>query len=122
RVGRGGLRQLVVAVADDNAGAARLYLRLGYVDTGRIVESRYRYPDETGRLVDIVEYNRRLVKDLSAGPSGHGGVDVAVGPGQAGVSEGGGDGHDGHADRREDGADAEAADSDAAGQGAERDR
>jgi ribosomal protein S18 acetylase RimI-like enzyme len=67
RVRQRGGHRLVVDVADDNPGAARLYLRLGYVDTGHIVESRYPYPDETGRLVEVVEHNLRLVKDLAAG-------------------------------------------------------
>jgi ribosomal protein S18 acetylase RimI-like enzyme len=69
RVRQRGRHRLVIDVADDNPRAARLYLRLGYVDTGRIVESRYQYPDETGRVVQVVEHNHRLVKDLDAGPA-----------------------------------------------------
>ena len=64
RVRQQGLHRLVIDVATDNPRAARLYLRLGYVDTGRIIESRYDYPDETGRVVEFVEHDHRLVKNL----------------------------------------------------------
>ncbi len=64
RVRHKGLHRLVIDVAADNPRAARLYFRLGYVDTGRIIESRYDYPDETGRVVEVVEHNHRLVKNI----------------------------------------------------------
>jgi GNAT superfamily N-acetyltransferase len=59
-----GRRELAIDVADDNLDAAKLYLRLGYRDTGRVIESRYEYPDESGRLIEAVEHNRRLLKEL----------------------------------------------------------
>ena len=59
-----GCQTAAIAVADDNASAARLYARLGYREAGLRVESRYAYPDETGVLQDIVEHDRVLLKRL----------------------------------------------------------
>lgn len=59
-----GFSRLGISVADDNPEAARLYARLGYVDSGLRYESRYMYPDDAGVLVEQVEHDRLLVKAL----------------------------------------------------------
>jgi len=61
-----GLHRVGVGVADDNPRAAKLYARLGYVDTGLRTESRYMYPDAAGVPHEIVEHDILLVKDLEA--------------------------------------------------------
>ena len=59
-----GFRRIGLGAADDNPGAAALYTRLGYADTGLRAESRYMYPDDAGVPREIVENNILLVKDL----------------------------------------------------------
>ena len=62
-----GFNRLGISVADDNPDAARLYARLGYVDSGLRHESRYMYPDDAGVLVEQVEHDVLLVKALDVG-------------------------------------------------------
>lgn len=59
-----GFRQLGLAVADDNAEAAKLYARLGYTDSGVRHESRYMDRDDDGNAFEVVEHNVVLIKDL----------------------------------------------------------
>jgi ribosomal protein S18 acetylase RimI-like enzyme len=59
-----GLHRIGVGVADDNPRAAKLYVRLGYADTGLRTDSRYMYPDDAGVPREIVEHDILLVKDL----------------------------------------------------------
>ena len=62
-----GFSRLGISVADDNPEAARLYARLGYVDSGLRRESRYLYPDDAGVLAERVEREVLLVKALHVG-------------------------------------------------------
>lgn len=59
-----GYRRLGLGVDEDNPDAARLYLRLGYVDSGVRCVSRYTYPDDAGVPREMVEHCRCLVIDL----------------------------------------------------------
>lgn len=61
-----GSPRVCLAVAVENAGAARLYDRLGYRDWGRgTVVSSWSYRDEAGRPVVEREVVRYLVKPLT---------------------------------------------------------
>lgn len=64
RIRQNGYNRAGIGVAEDNPGAARLYRRMGYVDTGLRSVSRYDYPDEDGALREIVEHCRTLIKQL----------------------------------------------------------
>lgn len=64
RIRQRGYIRAGIGVGEDNPRAARLYGRLGYVDTGLRVTSRYDYPDEHGVMQEIVEHDRVLIKDL----------------------------------------------------------
>jgi ribosomal protein S18 acetylase RimI-like enzyme len=59
-----GWRRAALGVEVGNVDAARLYARLGYVDTGRRSVARYRYRDADGVTHDVVEHNMLLVKAL----------------------------------------------------------
>ncbi|CAN5787408.1 hypothetical protein BH18ACT7_BH18ACT7_14710 [soil metagenome] len=59
-----GYRQVSLAVGRDNDPAARLYARLGYVDTWLREVSRYDAPDASGTSYRIEEHNRLLRKRL----------------------------------------------------------
>jgi ribosomal protein S18 acetylase RimI-like enzyme len=60
-----GFARVGLGVATDNEAAARLYLRLGYVDTGMAAECRYTYYDGDDVAHDVVEVDRYLVRDLT---------------------------------------------------------
>ncbi|MBA3248765.1 MAG: GNAT family N-acetyltransferase [Geodermatophilaceae bacterium] len=60
-----GHRQVSLAVGQDNEAAARLYARLGYVDTWLREVSRYDVPEDTGPQRRVEEHNRLLRKRLS---------------------------------------------------------
>ena len=61
---RRGQAGVCLSVADDNLGAARLYARLGYEDSGLRAEDRYTYPDQDGVPREIVEAVLVLHKQL----------------------------------------------------------
>ncbi|MBA3524851.1 MAG: GNAT family N-acetyltransferase [Geodermatophilaceae bacterium] len=53
-----------LGVSVDNDGAARLYERLGFWDTGVRETTAYRYPDDDGVMQDVVEQDRLLRLDF----------------------------------------------------------
>lgn len=61
-----GIRQLAVGVAEDNPDAQRLYLRLGYRETGVVDCSEYDWKDESGTEHHTVERDQVLIKELPA--------------------------------------------------------
>ncbi|WP_434616651.1 GNAT family N-acetyltransferase [Arthrobacter sp. A5] len=63
-IGRQGLRQTAVGVADDNPNAKRLYLRLGYRSTGVFDVSGYEWATDGGTVRHAIERDQLLVKDL----------------------------------------------------------
>lgn len=58
--------QVAVGVADDNAGAQRLYVRLGYGATGVFDVSEYDWVADDGSVRHEVERNQLLVKTLGS--------------------------------------------------------
>ena len=63
-----GVKELVLYVGEDNAGAGRLYERLGYRRTGIVEASEYDYLDSHGVDRHAVEWNECLAKGIAAGP------------------------------------------------------
>ena len=61
---RRGCRQLGLGVDDHNHGAAALYLRLGYQETGCRYLDRYHYVDDNGVRHEVADPARFLVKRL----------------------------------------------------------
>jgi ribosomal protein S18 acetylase RimI-like enzyme len=59
-----GAGQLAVSVAPDNAGAARLYRRLGFRPTGIVDVCSYSWADDQGNRHHEVESSELLVKPL----------------------------------------------------------
>lgn len=59
-----GRRHVAVGVSLDNEGAARLYERLGYRQTGVVDTSEYDWFDDDGTVRHAVEQDQLLVKDL----------------------------------------------------------
>jgi GNAT superfamily N-acetyltransferase len=59
-----GIELIGLAAADDNVDAARLYGRLGYVDSGVRVVTNYEYIDPDGDTREATERNRFLLKRL----------------------------------------------------------
>lgn len=59
-----GYRELTLNVAEGNAGAMRLYRRLGY-DVLKKIPGKWSYYDDQGRLQTIVEPGYRLIKSLT---------------------------------------------------------
>ena len=62
-VGRGHDR-CAIGVEVDNVAAARLYERLGYIDTGELETYEYTWVDAAGGEHPITETSRRLTKTL----------------------------------------------------------
>lgn len=60
---RRGFRELTLNVAEENEGALRLYLRLGYKIVKRI-PGKWAYYDDQGRLQTVAEPGYRLLKRL----------------------------------------------------------
>jgi GNAT superfamily N-acetyltransferase len=63
-----GLERVGLGVTDDNVRAARLYLRLGYTETGCRYVDRYVYTLPGGKQVTAADQARFLVKPLRATP------------------------------------------------------
>lgn len=61
--------QLAIWVAEDNLGARRLYLRLGFRPTGRSESITYDAVDDDGQLETITETNCELVKRWTPSPN-----------------------------------------------------
>ena len=61
---RRGFRELTLNVSEENEGAIRLYLRLGYKIVKRI-SGEWAYYDDQGRLQTVAEPGYRLIKQLS---------------------------------------------------------
>lgn len=59
-----GHRQVGIGVGEDNPDAARLYLRLGFTDTGVGYADRYTYVDHDGVPHDAQDAVRYLVRPL----------------------------------------------------------
>ena len=55
-------RQLVVGVGVDNARAAALYDRLGFVRTGVVSRTTYEYVDDEGATRMATETDEQLIK------------------------------------------------------------
>lgn len=70
-IGRVGMPQVAVGVADDNPHAERLYLGLGYRRTGIIDVSEYSWVSDDGTVQQASERGQLLVKDLLQGPDRH---------------------------------------------------
>jgi len=64
RIRRRGYTRAGIGVGEDNLRAARLYARLGYVDTGLRCASRYDYPDQDGVLREVIENDIAMVREL----------------------------------------------------------
>jgi GNAT superfamily N-acetyltransferase len=64
-----GFDRIGLGVADDNDRAARLYLRLGYAETGCRYLDRYHYVAEDGTRHEVAEPCRFLVKQLTDDPA-----------------------------------------------------
>lgn len=62
-----GLARVTIGVDEDNPRAAALYIRLGYLDTGRRWVGTYRYYDEADVEHGATEHVRLLAKELRAG-------------------------------------------------------
>lgn len=60
------LEQVGTGVADDNSGAARLYERLGYRDSGDRYVTSYQHFDADGTPHHATERNRFLIKQLDS--------------------------------------------------------
>jgi GNAT superfamily N-acetyltransferase len=56
-----------IGVGDDNPAAARLYLRLGFVETGLAYTDEYTWTDAEGIDHDAADPVRYLVRDLRQG-------------------------------------------------------
>ncbi|WP_234359240.1 GNAT family N-acetyltransferase [Plantactinospora sp. BC1] len=65
---RRGRHRIGMGVEEQNVRAARLYLRLGYRDTGCRYLDRYPYVDDHGVRHEIADACRFLVKTISALP------------------------------------------------------
>lgn len=64
RIRERGYARASIGVGEDNSRAQQLYARLGYVDTGIRVVSRYDYPDADGVVREVVENDMVLVRPL----------------------------------------------------------
>ncbi|MGB3187713.1 MAG: GNAT family N-acetyltransferase [Ornithinimicrobium sp.] len=64
-----GARQVSVSVSDDNAGARRLYARLGYTPTGIKDVVEYDWVSDTGMTHHEIEHSELLVKICSVDTS-----------------------------------------------------
>jgi len=62
-----GYRAVILAVAKDNPGARRLYVRMGYEVIGA-ESGRWSYRDERGVLQHVVEPSWRMRKNLQGDP------------------------------------------------------
>lgn len=61
--------QLAIWVAEDNPGARRLYLRLGFRPTGRSESMTYDAVNDDGQVETITETNCELVKRWTPSPT-----------------------------------------------------
>jgi GNAT superfamily N-acetyltransferase len=65
RAGAAGHLRVGIGVGDDNPDAARLYLRLGFAETGLAYADRYTWTDRDGVDHDAEDAVRYLVRDLT---------------------------------------------------------